>query len=66
MTSVQKERKKKQNDYLNLKEEGETEKRVGWRGGGERGGLRRSQGQEIVWERSRVKVELTCLAIGVH
>lgn len=56
MTSVQKKKGGEggQNDYLNLKEEGETEKRVGWRGGGEGGGLRRSQGQEIVWERSRV------------
>lgn len=34
--------------------------------GGERRGLRRSQGQEILWERSRVKVELTCLSIGVY
>lgn len=66
MTSVpKKKRQKKQNDYLNLKEEEEdTEKRVE-QGGGRRG-LRRSQGQEIVWERSRVKVELTCLSIGVH
>lgn len=39
------------------------------RNGSSRGGrraLRKSQGQEIVWERSRVKVELTCLSIGVH
>ena len=42
----------------------EAEKRVG-EGRGE-GGLRGSQGQQIVCERSRVKVELTCLSIGVH
>lgn len=35
-------------------------------GGGEEGSLRKSQGQETVWERSRLKVELTCLSVGVH
>lgn len=35
-------------------------------GGGEGGSLRRSQGQETVWERSRLKVELTWLSVGVH
>ena len=34
--------------------------------GGEEGSLRRSRGQETVWERSRLKVELTCLSVGVH
>lgn len=58
-----KEEKKKQNDYFNLKEEAV-------KGVGEVGEARvmvwRSQGQQIVWERSGVKVELTCLSIGVH
>lgn len=65
MTSVRKEkRKKRQNDYSNLKEGEKDAEKTGVKEGG--GGLRRSQGQEIVWERSRVKVELTCLSIGVH
>lgn len=58
-----KRKKKKQNDYFNLKEEAV-------KGVGEVGEARvmvwRSQGQQIVWERSGVKVELTCLSIGVH
>lgn len=48
------------NDCLNLREE-EAEG-----GGGVGGSLRRGQGQETVWERSRLKVELTCLSVGVH
>lgn len=55
MTSV---RKKKAERLFKLKGRGDGRR--------ENGGLRRSQGQEIVWERSRVKVELTCLSIGVH
>lgn len=35
-------------------------------GGGDGGSLRRSQGQETVWERSRLKAALTCLSVGVH
>lgn len=49
-----------------LKGRGERGRETGRVGGEERQGLRRSQGQEIVWERSRVKVALTCLSIGVH
>lgn len=49
------------NDCLNLREE-EAEGRVEVVGG--RRGW--SQGQETVWERSRLKAALTCLSVGVH
>lgn len=60
MTSVEKKKR-----LFKLKGNGRKRQRNRSKGG-ERRGLRRSQGQEIVWERSCVKVELTCLSIGVH
>lgn len=48
-----------------FKRKGKGRRRL--RKGGEEGeGIRRSQGQEIVWERSHVRVELTRISVGVH
>lgn len=69
MTSVLRKKKKREKREKKVERLFELKGRGGRRREAGRlgvGALRRSQGQEIVWERSRVKVELTCFSIGVH